>query len=243
MAILVFISFAIYQAVVESYKLRVVLGDEGDFNNAIRLSMNIVQRDISMIYSPLLMAAPKATKGSGNSEAEFQQVVAQDPGLGEATRYWGAATDSTGLRPSRFVGAEGKMSFISSSHLRVYQDAPESELAKINYELQKSEREEDGDSYVLVKTESPNVYTEDDRDKMQQSYPLLYGLKSLQFAYYRKDKERWEKSWDTEKDEFKGLYPDIIRVQFEAFGPSNLSFNGNFEFRPEIPLNGIDPST
>jgi prepilin-type N-terminal cleavage/methylation domain-containing protein len=54
--ILTFISLGIYQSTTETFHLREILSNEGDFYNSIRLSMNIMQRDISMIYSPTLMS-------------------------------------------------------------------------------------------------------------------------------------------------------------------------------------------
>jgi len=59
MSVLVFISYAIYQATVETYKLRDSLSTEGNFYNGIRMSTSILQRDISMIYSPLISMPDK----------------------------------------------------------------------------------------------------------------------------------------------------------------------------------------
>lgn len=259
MAILAFISLAIYQLTVETYRLRDTLSSEGDFYNGVRLSMDVMQRDVALIYSPLLIQPGKTstpspsapgTPQNPNPQALPPAMNPQDlevinaAGLGQATKYWGPATDKTGVRPSRFQGTDQKMSFISASHVRVYRDAAESEFAKIGYELKQDDDPANQGSYVLVKTESPNAFEDDDsRDKSVINYPLLHGVKKLKYRYYRKDKETWESSWDSEKEDTKNLYPDMVEITIELAGPSNLHYQGVYRFRPEVPLYGIDPST
>ena len=53
------------------------------------------------------------------------------------------------------------------------------------------------------------------------------------------DKIEWGPNWDTDKDEFKNLYPDIVEVSIEVAGPSRLQFEGTYKFRPEIPLMSV----
>ncbi|OFZ53488.1 MAG: hypothetical protein A2428_08015 [Bdellovibrionales bacterium RIFOXYC1_FULL_54_43] len=248
MVILVFISIAIYQATVETYRLRDVLSREGDFYNGIRLAMNIVQRDVSLIYSPLLIEPPKPAKDPAAPPNAQEMEVLMGGDLNQATQFWGPAVDKTGLRPGHFIGTDSKMSFIAASHIRVYKDAPESELTKIVYEANRDEdRPEIQDSYVLVKTASPNVYQDDEkRDTMLVKYPLLRGIKKIRFRYFRRDKGvngSWETSWDSEKEDQKDLYPDKVEITFEVAGPFRLFFEGVYVFRPEIPIYGIDPST
>ena len=56
--ILSFISLGIYQMTTETYRLRDSLAAEGEFYNSIRMSMDIVQRDVASMYSPIIVAAP-----------------------------------------------------------------------------------------------------------------------------------------------------------------------------------------
>src|SRR5215213_6023098 len=58
-SILVFISFGIYQATTNTFRLRDVLMNEGDFYNGIRMASSVVQRDVALIYSPALILPPK----------------------------------------------------------------------------------------------------------------------------------------------------------------------------------------
>jgi general secretion pathway protein J len=154
--------------------------------------------------------------------------------------------DKTGVRPMHFIGTDNKMSFIAVSHVRIYKDTPESEFAKVAYELVKDEHNEDlQEALLLVKTESPNVWEEDERrDKYRKVYPILHGLKKLKFRYWRKDKPKeFVNTWDSDKEETKNIYPDMIEVTFEVHGPSKLVFDGIYNFRPEVPLSGISPSS
>jgi prepilin-type N-terminal cleavage/methylation domain-containing protein len=258
--ILTFISLGIYQSTTETFHLREILSNEGDFYNSIRLSMNIMQRDISMMYSPTLMipnpapspSASQLPQVAGRPPTQVTQPNPQaslaflqtDPDLAVESDFWVAAVDKTGIRPSRFIGSEKKISFIGASHYRMYKDIAESEFSKITYEL--VEDEFDKDSLMLIKTESTDVFQMEERkDISKRVYALLHGIKKLKFRFYRKDKNlgEWQPSWDSDTDEVRNMFPDIVEINFEVTGPSKLFFNGIYDFRPETPLNGLNPSS
>ena len=262
MAILSFISFGIYQATVETYRLRDSLAAEGDFYSGIRLSLNIFQQDIELLYSPIIgVPAPPTTAATnlppgippaGNAAVQAAQQAALLAGgdLGAGSKFWSPAISLTGLRPSHFVGAAEKMNFISTSHMRIYKDAPESELVKIEYELRKDESNtEHPDTSVLVRTENPNAFNLDDssgtKDPFSHSYSILHGIKKMTLTYYQRDGNTWKvlKSWDSDHEETRNIYPDMIQIDLELLGRKSDKFTGKFKFRPEIPLNGLDSST
>jgi prepilin-type N-terminal cleavage/methylation domain-containing protein len=252
--LLVVISLAIYNATTNTYALRDKLVNEGDFQNSIRLAMGLLERDVSQMYTPALMApaakptgAPSGTPGSPFGGGSV------DPGAGgpdpveevQPTQFWGDYVDKSGMRHMRLVGTSNKLSFVSLSHLRIHKDAPESEFLKVTYELQ-DDTERDGlEGKVLVKIASPNAFTEeDDKDKSKRSYRLVRGVKKLAFRYWRKDKDTsgWSTSWDSDSQDYKNIYPDLIEVTLEVAGNSRQSFEGVFKMRPEIPLRDLDPS-
>jgi prepilin-type N-terminal cleavage/methylation domain-containing protein len=249
LVILCFISLGIYQMTVETFRLRDVLMVEGEFYNTIRMSMDIVQRDISSIYSPILsrptpQGSPSPSpNGGGAPDQETADYLAGD--AGRTTQFWQGATEKSGLRPSHFVGTDTKMSFVSLSHVRIYRDSPESDFAKISYEITTDpENKELPDTQMLVKTESPDAFDDDDRrdKRFAHRYQLLHGIKKFKYRYWRKDKDRWETSWDSDKEDMKDKFPDIIEVTFEVVGAQRLSFDGIYKLRPEVPLRGLDPS-
>lgn len=246
MAILVFVSFAIYQAVTQTFRLRTSLTAEGNFYNSLRLSMSILQRDIALIYSPTAMvpAAQKQQAGTppgGSQQSPAPSAINMDNG-GVATTFW-LAPDASGLRYSRFQGTDRKISFVTMSHIRIYKDSPESEFAKITYDLRPDTKDpENKGNYVLVKTESANAFDIDDqRDPMAKSYEILRGVKTLSFTFYQRDRDNWKtsKTWDTDKEEYKNNYPDVIELKLELVGTNHLYFEGTFKFKPEFPFNGF----
>jgi len=265
MAIMVFISLGIYQATTESFRLRDVLSIEGEFYNEIRLSMNIMQRDISLIYSPTLLLPtppvpspnPTLPGGPPGQAPQAQNLAQQFAGtdLVTSSQYWSPATDLTGVRPSHFIGTENKISFISLSHRRIYKDAPESEFTKISYEIKRDEtsifapKDVDRlrDTMILVKTENTDAFEIDDtkakNDPLQHQYTLMHGIKTFKYRYYRKENLQWYPNWDSEKDDLQGLFPDIIELTVQVAGPQNLNYDGIYSMRPEVPLRALDPSS
>ena len=244
--ILTFISVGLYQATVQTYSLRDALSTEGDFYSEIRLSMNILQRDLTLLYSPIvLLPSPSPSPSVSFRPTTPQQATSgqlPDPTLAQTFEYWGPALDSAGTRPSHFVGTENRLTFVSNSHLRIYKDAPESEFAKIAYDLAPDDSNKE--SQMLVKTESTNVFDvdPDHKDDQQRAFALLHGIKKFKYRYYRKDKDTWGPGWDSDSDEQKNIYPDIVELTFDVVGPSQLAFSGRFLFKPELPLRAINPS-
>ncbi len=240
--ILSFISIGIYRATTGTFRLRETLSAESDFFNSVRMAMQILGRDVALVYSPALLLPqvnPSARPIAG-STTTLEQL--QSGELGRSSEFWNPVLSITGIRPSRFQGTETKMSFIAASHVRVYRESPESELAKITYELVPDKTEDAlADSYVLDKTEDSNAFTDDDgaKSETRRTFPLLRGVKKLSFQYYQKDKEKPVKSWDNESTDLKNLYPTVVEVTFEVKGPLNLGYDGIYKFRTEIPFEGI----
>ena len=241
--LLILISLAIFQATTQTYRIRETLVNEGDFHNGVRLSMGILERDISQLFSPITLLPPKTGPAAPVNPADAEALATGD--LSRTTQFWTGAIDKSGLRPSRFVGSDNKLSFVTNSHIRVYKDAPESEFEKVVYEMRPEKSEiQSPEGKVLTKIADTNVFDDESRkDTWTHTYPLLHGVKKLKFRYYRKDKKSWETSWDSDKDDLKNKYPDMIEVSIEVVGPSRMFFEGTFIFRPEVPFNGLDPST
>lgn len=189
----------------------------------------------------------------GNSGVDPQTAAAQAQQLeelsrselGQTTDFWLGATDLTAIRPTRFVGTENKLSFVTASHMRIYKNSPECEFAKVVYELRDEKDSDIGDGVkTLVKIEDPMVFddTSNKKGKEAKIYPLLPGVKRLKFRYFRRDKKAWENTWDTNRDDMKGLYPDLIELTIEVAGLSKLAYRGIYMFHPETPFYGMDPT-
>ena len=247
LVILMVISLSIYQAITGTYRLRESLTAEGDFHNSVRLAMGLIERDFSQLYSPIVMMPEKPEKKT-ETQVPGQEMSGEDllKNLNlERSEFWGDPLDTTGIRPSRFIGTESKISFISASNIRVYKETPESELTKVTYELvnerSDSEIPKDWGSHVLLKTASPNVYeTDEKRDKMAKTYPLLHGITKLKYRYFDRRTDDWVRAWDSDSHDFKNRYPEMIEIEIEVKGLPRLFFVGKYKFRPELPLRGMD---
>src|SRR5690606_19113971 len=143
----------------------------------------------------------------------------------------------------------------AASHIRLYRESPESEFAKITYRVSDEVAISDElkealeDTSTLVKTEDPNAFDlEEDRRieitgrRYRRTYPLLNGVRSIKFEYYRKQDDRWFREWDSLNREFLNQYPDIIRMTIVVVGPSRLFYEGIHLFKPEMPFYGLHPS-
>jgi hypothetical protein len=205
-----------------------------------------MERDIALIYNPQITLPPKQQSAPGQpidpqKDAQERQDILKlfgDDAM-RSTLFWGPVQDLSGARPSLFKGNENKMSFITVSNIRVYKDSPESVFSKITYEMVENK--------TLLKTADTNAFDPDDNRESPtaRKYPLLQGISKIKYRYYRKDKDQWNTSWDSEKDDLVGKFPDVIEITVEVDGDvvQRLHFNGIYKFRPEIPLNGLNPST
>ncbi|MFZ9595083.1 MAG: prepilin-type N-terminal cleavage/methylation domain-containing protein [Bdellovibrionia bacterium] len=242
MAILAFICFGIFQATTQTYQLRDSLSAEADLNNEVVLAMGVIQRDIQLIYSPVVALPQAVASGVPAGSENLPPPIPREDGE-RSFKFWSQMVENTGLRPSRFQGTDQKLSFISTSHIRIYKESPESDFAKVTYELKKDDQNRDHpDTFVLVKTESSNAFSnEESRDPFIKSYIVLHGIKRLSYTYYQKDGEllKTSKNWDTDREETRHLFPDIIGISLEVLGRNHLSFEGEYKFKPEIPLNGL----
>lgn len=270
MAIMVFISYGIYRATVETFRLREGLSAESEFYHTVRIAMAIMQRDIALLYSPLMMlppdstSAPTKTEGNPSSpqtppsqrpslgtptstirEKSLEEILTSE--LGRVTEFWMPAIHKSGIRPSRFVGTDKKITMITTSHLRIYKDLPESDFAKVTFEiLSDSDKNSLPGTYVLWRLENTNAFEDDEKKEKESTTKLLLlrGIAKYQFEYFRKNKETGnlvsEKSWDTDHSDFRNQYPIEIRLSVSTKGIPELTFDGVYSFRPEVPLKVYD---
>ncbi len=257
MTLLAFISLAIYQATTSSFRLRERLLGGGDFQNTIRLSVGILDRDFSAVYSPTLMIpeptssssttttsdSGTTTDSSSSGGASRDSEILSSGELSRSTKFWGGAVEISGLRPSRFQGNGSSMSFISASNIRIYKEAPETELTAISYSL-----EEDrmpgaiAGTRVLMRTADPGIFAEylgERESKTSRVYPLIRGITKLEIRYWNPEKKEWSRSWDSDAADTKNSYPNLIELSLSVKGPQDLVFDGKWTLKMEMPLRGL----
>lgn len=246
MFILSFIAMAVYNNTAQTYKIRDSVENEGDFYNAIRVTLDVMGRDISQIFTPKIAALP----GDAGKTAKQQQQPGQGqtpqgtfgavPGqqqqdLGPGWAHWGPPVNNFGVRPTRFVGEADKIQFITNSHLRLFQDSRESEFAIVSYSLEDTTNKASSRATTLVKRENTAVFEENPPEEANVTYPLVENVKSLVFKYLDGEKDRWENKWDSQSQDFKDRFPDVIEVTLEVFLPnSQNTFTVVQRFRPEM---------
>jgi general secretion pathway protein J len=259
-AILVLISIGISQMISSSFRLKDVLTVEGDFYNGIRLGMSVIERDLTLLYSPTQFTAPPDDNAPPITDPNLKQAAIRDQealqsgDLGRSSKFWGSALNLAGVRPSRFVGTDSKVSFIAASHIRVYRNAAESDLLRVTYELKPDSNldpriEKKDGLQMLVRQVDTDVYMDDFASSSQNSdnptlvpLPILRAVRGFKWRYYRKDKDTWSTNWDSDREEFKNRYPDRIEISYEAIGPFNLSYDAKYLLRGEIPLDALPPT-
>ncbi len=229
MTILAMISIAAFQTSTDSFALRDSLYDEGTFYNSLNLTQGILERDFYNLTNPLLLLPPQP---SGSPLPIEGQAV-----------FWTNPVHPSGLRSARLIGTETKLSFISTSHERMYRDMPESIYAKITYEVITDPTTH---QKILTRTEDPRAFDlKEDVTRVAKSYELLHNIVTFQLTYLRQDGETWNpgRTWDSNTT--NALMPDIIMITLtcKTEGASRpMMFDGILKFRSEHFLNGV-PST
>ena len=197
--------------------------------------MTQMERDILMIFTPQLKGLP----GNLSRREQIQpgtQPTGGDRGEpfdpGPATAFWGPKLNRFGVRPSRFQGEQNRLSFISNSHARLYQDSKESEFAKIIYMTEDDKASKDASGHMdkaLVRYEDPNAFLDDGRkSESEVRYIIMRSVKSLKIEYLNGANDRWSNRWDTESADTKDKYPALIRVTIEVIPPPPMHPENTF---------------
>jgi len=252
LTILAAISLGIYDITAGTFEKRERIEAEGDFYNSLRVGA----RRSGARPDPALLApgpgsagelrqrssARPGRLGTKRLRTHQRQRVQQRAGqqrnshelLGPGRRRQRAAP----LAPAR-RGLQ--VSFVSTSHVRIYRDSLESELVKVSYALEDAKTPDPNlvkGSKLLVKHESVDVFGDDEKES--DSGPPLHvidNVKSVQFEYYDADKDTWDKKWDTAGSDHKDVFPAIVKVTIEVYQP--LSPNPVVvvqQYRPELNL-------
>lgn len=223
MALLSFISIAIYQATVRSFDLNFRLGNEANDYSNLALSLQAVESDFAQIFSPTAETIPQ--------KAEQQPI-----------QFWSPVVRSDGLRRARFKGEKEKVTFITNGNRRVEAESPQSDFVAVTWEIESNA----GGTYSLYRATDWDVYHyEDGTAKKPPRVALLDNLSSAKFTYYRKENKTWEETWDSENSFAKdsNRFPELISLKVEVPDPLNPAKQQPWEIiiRPNQTLNILSP--
>ena len=114
----------------------------------------------------------------------------------------------------------------------------ESIFSKVQYILRKTDRDEDyldGTLTLFRRVNKDAFNLEDPDDDDYIDFPILEGITDFKFQFYYKEKDKWLREWDSNDNDFKDIFPDVIKLDLKVKGPKRLSFTGIYQFRLEVP--------
>ena len=136
-----------------------------------------------------------------------------------------------------FIGQHDRLDFSNFAHMRTRADEVSSEQAEISYYL-RSKRGSDGRLHdSLVRREQAPI--DGDPEEGGTIFVLLEDVKSLEFDYWRPDREiagdAWEREWDT-RDVGMATLPPRVRITIEVENPLTDRETWEFSIQSEIHL-------
>ena len=271
--ILIMIGTTTSKAVIDAANLKEILKDETEFASEFRTSTSFLERDLNQVFNPRWFLAADLKPLDPYNQNQPQTTGTPIPGaaarppaisIDEITRrtkgtafqtydFWGPMLDATGIRASRFQGKDTSLSFVSSSHIRIYQQKKESIYSKIKYDLvkqppnpnlSKEQNDKFAGLYELVKIENPRAFDlEEPKDAPYvETYVILKNIKKLTFRYYKGDEKEPLKEWDSEGTEVKNMFPIAVEMSVSLVGPKDRTLDSTVMFYLETP-NDILPKT
>jgi len=266
--ILVIIGTATSKAVIDAAGLKEKLKDETEFTSEFRTSCALLERDLNQVFNPRMFLSPDAK--ALDPYAAPVPPATMVPGVplpltavevnnklrGSAFQpsdYWGAVFDPSGLRPSRFKGDDHSMTFVSASHVRIYQQKKESIYSKIKYDLikqppnpnlGKEQNDKIANYSSLIKVENTHAFElEEPRDVPYiQTYTILNQIKKIKFRYYKTGEKEPVNSWDSEAQDTKGIFPEMIQMELSLEALNGRTIDATVLFKLEAP-NEVLPAT
>ena len=118
---------------------------------------------------------------------------------------------------TRFKGEEDELYFASTSHIRIYKNARESDQCEVAYFLKRGDRDNGYRGKTLFRRESKRVDGKPDEGGFV--WPVVEGIKDLKFEYWDDTKEigddAWQNSWNSHENENEPLLPSRVRITLE----------------------------
>ena len=146
---------------------------------------------------------------------------------------------------TRFKGDADELYFASTSHMRIHQGTRESDQCEIAYFLGSSQRDSGYRGKTLFRRESKRL--DSDPERGGYIWPVLEGVKLIEFEYWDDDKEigdeSWQSSWNSHEDQNEPLLPARVRITIELetkYGGKPIRFVTQAAPRLRRPVNVID---
>ncbi len=115
-------------------------------------------------------------------------------------------------RPTLFVGREDQLLLSTMAHVRLYQDARESDQAIVEYTVE-SDPDASGEQ-ALFRREK--VHLDDEPDRGGRKDLVATHVVGLTNAYWDQKRSDWAREWSTKSVENAGTLPSRVRFTLEV---------------------------
>ncbi len=119
-------------------------------------------------------------------------------------------------RPTHFVGDDSgnddKLRFTTLGHVRLFEDAKESDQSVVEYRVGRDPDRRDRN--VLFRREKTVI--DDQPDQGGNEVILAEDIEGLDFQYWDVKKKEWVSEWDTNDMEHKNHLPERVRITLVA---------------------------
>jgi prepilin-type N-terminal cleavage/methylation domain-containing protein len=193
-----------------AYRMRDLANEKYDRYRGVQAALRRMQREISMAFVTKIGEIPTNEAGIVTYQTAYQTA---------------------------FIGSEDRIDFTNFAHVRTRMGQAASEQAEISYFL-RSVRADDGRlRHDLTRREQAPI--DGDPEEGGTLLTLLEDVESIEFEYWRPDREiagdAWERDWDTRETGVTGL-PPRVRVTVEVRDPLRPREELTFSVQAEIPL-------
>ncbi len=114
-------------------------------------------------------------------------------------------------RPTLLLGREDRILFSTMAHVRLYQDAKESDQSVVEYTVE-SDPDFPGEE-ALFRREK--VHLDDEPDRGGQTDLVANHVRGLTIAYWDQKRGDWSREWSTRSVEHKDELPSRVRFDLE----------------------------
>lgn len=113
-----------------------------------------------------------------------------------------------------FKGDDSGLAFTALSHMRLFQNARESEESEVGYKLERDE--ENRDAYVLMRREQAPLDKNPEEGGLW--LPFASGVKKWKLEFYSDKQNDWQSSWNTASEPEPRL-PRAVRITMTFLHP------------------------
>lgn len=145
---------------------------------------------------------------------------------------------------TRFKGTEDTLHFATTAHLRIHQNAKESDQSEVAYFLGTSDRDSAYEGKTLFRRESKRIDAEPERGGY--IWPVVDGVRDFRIEYWDDRNgigdDNWRRDWNSHDDQNQPLLPARVRITMELESPDGPPIRFVTQADPQLrrPINVIE---